>query len=391
MKYFINFLLVITFICNVVFPNSFQTLSIALLVLVNIFIIITYKIFNSKIYSYWFFLSIIFILYIYISAISSNHKIELIFKYCISPILWINIFMYVFKFIKTEIFVKWGVLFFLIANLSVIFLYILTTLGYVNLTGFFIETVNINQNTGLGFTLHVYGSLIFYSIALIPILRIVSNPFYKYLLVISLLIAIILSGRTALYLSLALSVLYFAINYKKIKFKPKLILSIIVLIIGLIVTYKFVYNEFFEKDLFEYISETHLEKLSTVGGTERSVQIEQITQAIKSNPLGNGFISLQKTRDLSKPFNYEVLILSTIMRFGVPVFLLLLFSIKDLLNFFNKKNNSDISNVFFLGFVGIIIASFTNPYLESFCFQWMFFGPIVYFNLKNESNIFNKI
>jgi hypothetical protein len=36
------------------------------------------------------------------------------------------------------------------------------SLGYVSFVKYFIIAPNIDQNTGLGFTLHVYGSLIFF-------------------------------------------------------------------------------------------------------------------------------------------------------------------------------------------------------------------------------------
>jgi hypothetical protein len=67
------------------------------------------------------------------------------------------------------------------------------------------------------------------------------------------------------------------------------------------------------------------------------------------------------------------------MRFG---FISVLFIILSLLNFGYIIKNKLLIKVqtidfFCFGFFAIIISSFTNPYLESFCFQWMFFGPVV--------------
>jgi hypothetical protein len=65
------------------------------------------------------------------------------------------------------------------------------------------------------------------------------------------------------------------------------------------------------------------------------------------------------------------------MRFG---FISVLFIILSLYKFGYIIKNKLLIKVqtidFFFGFFAIIISSFTNPYLESFCFQWIF-GPVV--------------
>jgi hypothetical protein len=73
------------------------------------------------------------------------------------------------------------------------------SLGYVSFVKYFIIAPNIDQNTGLGFTLHVYGSLIF-----LPLQSFLHYFFIKWIvenyLRFSFIIAAVLSGRTALIL-----------------------------------------------------------------------------------------------------------------------------------------------------------------------------------------------
>lgn len=381
----INLLIILTLILNIVFPNSFQLISISILFLINLLIAIKNKRFNlSFLHFKWGVFSLIFCLFILFSSISFQDKIELFFKYAISPFLWINLFVFIFKKYNRKIILNWIIIIFLISNFSVIIFYILSVSGYGNLIKPFMENARVNTNTGLGFTLHIYGSLIFFSIAFIPIFNLMRNYFLKYVLFISLLLVIVISGRTALYLSLFLSIFYFLFNYKYIKISPKAILSGIVLLLLIIILYNFLFLDYFKINLYNYILETHLNKIETGGGTERSIQVNQILSAIKDNPFGNGFITLQKIRDYKKTYNYEVLILSTIMRFGIPIFIIILLSLKDIFKYFNRKFEDNFSDIYILGFIGIIITSFTNPYLESFSFQWMFFAPLVYFNLKKQ-------
>jgi membrane protein implicated in regulation of membrane protease activity len=74
------------------------------------------------------------------------------------------------------------------------------SLGYVSFVKYFIIAPNIDQNTGLGFTLHVYGSLIFFAAAIIPSLFFIKNGLLRIIYVFSFIIAAVLSGRTALIL-----------------------------------------------------------------------------------------------------------------------------------------------------------------------------------------------
>lgn len=394
MKYALSILLGVTFFINIVFPNAFQIFSVGLLILCNLFIAFSKHGFGSvnlKLRLIWFILSILFSAYILVSDITGNDKLELFIRYIISPYLWINICNYTFKNYNSKKLLHSIFNLFIISSASVIILYVLTSMGYENITSLFISTVNINQSSGLGFTLHVYGSMIFFSTAMFPILIISKKSvILKMILFFLLVISIILSGRTALYLSLFMSCMTFIVKYRKnYTINSKNIFFIICSLFIIYLLFVNFYQRFFDVNLFTYFEETHLAKIEEGGGSERSQQWAEITQAFYNNPIGNGFISLNIIRDIERPYNFEMLIVITLMRFGIFVSLLILFSLKDILKYGRKFLGSKnyFADIMFLGFFGIIIASFTNPYLESLSFQWMFFGPLIYFFNYHESNI----
>jgi len=108
-------------------------------------------------------------------------------------------------------------------------------------------------------------------------------------------------------------------------------------------------------------------------------------EKIINNPWGIGFGNIGLERNAQRDFKYEVLILATLMRFGIFFFTIIVSSFypiyKEIINF--RKLN-DYKKFYLVGFFSIIAFSFTNPYLESFDFQWMFFCPLVF--LSDFSN-----
>lgn len=380
MKKVLNFLLIIIAFLVIVIPNAFQLTSIVLMAVASFLIFITTKrLYDISIVFFWAVLSIIFTGYILISEIAANDTLELIFKYVISPFLWITIISYVRKEFDYEFLIKKLIIFAFIGNLSVLVLYIAMSMGLVSLVQIFIDNPNIDQGTGLGFTLHVYGSLIFFAISVAPSMTYIKKMSHKVIYLFSFFVAAILSGRTALVLFVFVGLFVFFFYFKKLKINPTTIFmtAFFLLIVGGFTMQK--YSENFDVGFVDYISNLHFSKIKESGGNERSIQTQQIIEKINEYPLGIGFIKLEIIRDYEKTYNYEVLILSTLMRFGFITFVLILFSLS---NFFTgilrwRSYKVQVRDFFALGFMAIIISSFTNPYLESFCFQWMFFMPLI--------------
>jgi hypothetical protein len=400
LKNTLNLLLVIFAFLAIVIPNSFQLITVAIFTLLFILILFSRgKFIDIELVITWLILSLIFTGYIFLSPINNANKLELLFKYVISPIFWITIFCYIRNNYSLDYIIKKLLIIAFISNLSVFFFYAMMSLGYVSFMEYFIIEPNIDQNTGLGFTLHVYGSLIFFASSIIPSLFFIKNGLSRIIYVVSFIIAAVLSGRTALILFVCLGLASILLYWKKIKFNPaRILMSVfIIIILGNFIFSKFSF--YFDIDIIKFLTEVHLDKIRDGGGGERSEQTKQILNQIYKNPVGSGFINLTIIRNELKTYRYEVLILSTVMRFG---FISVLFIILSLFNIFGYiiKNKLLIKfqtiDFFVFGFFAIIISSFTNPYLESFCFQWMFFGPVVLLKEKiictiNESLYKNTV
>lgn len=365
----------------IVIPNSFQLFTISIFTLLFVFIFFsTKKVYDVFLILNWLVLSFLFLGYILISPIENSNKVELVFKYIISPIFWITIFCYIRKNFTLEFIIKKLIIFGFVCNLSVLVLYIIMSLGYISLIKYLIIAPNVDSSSGLGFILHVYGSLVFFGITMMPSILFIKNIFYRIVYVFLFLVAAILSGRTALilFVVLGLSLFFFYINRFKFNAKTLVIMSAISLLLGQIAYVE--YTKYFDTNLMGYLKDHHLNKIKESGGDERSIQTRQILDKFYKDPLGSGFVTLDIVRNEMKTFNYEVLILAVLMRFGIVTFLIIIFSI--IINFYHlflKRwyNRREERDFFVLGFLAILIVSFTNPYLESFCFQWMFFGPLV--------------
>lgn len=383
MKTFINLLLMMLGILVMVFPNSFLAPTIALMLLSTAAIVLRGKInYNYKILLFWFILSSIFTVYMLGNTKFIDFFPELFYKYCISPLCWIIIATYLKSTFEQEKIVKLLITASFFSLISVIVLYFLMSIGYISIVKIFVANPNIDTNK-LGFTLHVYGILIFFAINFKNVLQL----FPKYLVIIYTLLFIIvifLSGRTALIMNFVLGLLYFFIfNFFNIK-KSVVISMILMVFLSIVLVYNYkIVEDYFSVDLSSYI-ERNLDKIKESGGEERSQQSKEIAEAIIEYPYGTGFEEVHIIRDYAKRFNYEVLILATIMRFGIFTFIIILASLISLIgsnvrNLFKDK----LENFWMLGLIAILLSSFTNPYLEAIAFQWMFFLPIIFMSKNN--------
>ena len=125
------------------------------------------------------------------------------------------------------------------------------------------------------------------------------------------------------------------------------------------------------------------DKLASGGGVLRSEQFYALLKGINDSfgfGVGHG-VGVSYLRDNNFPWRYELVWMATILRvgfFGSLIYLMLfLIYIKKFL-IYRKKNNISAFDLFiFSGFVAAFVASNTNPYIESFAFQWMYVFPVV--------------
>ncbi len=389
MKVIIKALLVLFSLLVVVVPNSFQTLSIALFVMLYLCIhFYTAQLYDVYLILFWFIISMLFLGFILISPIALYFKAELIFKYIVSPLFWISIFSYIRKYYSINLIIVWLIKLSFLGSLSVLILYVIMSLGYVDFIKYFIKSPNIDSNSGFGFTLHVYGSLAFFSLAMMPSMFYIKSNVLKVLYIFILVLAAILSGRTALLLTVALGLGLFVFYLSRFSFdyRKLLIVGATSVVLSLLAYEQYLEN--FDVSIIEVFRNDHIDKIRESGGEQRVSQSELILSQFYKNPLGNGFVTLAILRNDIKSFQYEVLITAILMRFGIITFLVICISILTNFSYLlirRRLINKNKRDFLLLGFMAIILLSFTNPYLESFCFQWMFIGPIV---LMKEKTVY---
>ena len=392
-KRFINFLLFILASFVLIIPNSFQIITAGLLTVVNLFIFLEYKkiIANGYFVFCWILLSSVFIFFIIISGIIPQFKFELILKYVFFPFLWLNIFTYIKQNFKLESFTKILFHFSFVSLFVVIILYVLMLNGY-NYVQYFFDDPNINSDYYLGFTLDVYGNLIFFAAGFFILPDIYKTKIVAFLYIIVFILVVFISARTALMVSFAIGFLFlfFRELYRK-KYSTPLIY--LLLLIAFIFALGYYTEKNLNYNLYDYLQKGSIGKLKGLGGEDRTSQTTIMMDRILENPWGIGFGNIGIERNAEKSFKYEVLILATVLRFGILGFTLIGMSLSPVLKGTIRFFKLSMYKKFYLaGFFAIIVFSFTNPYLESFDFQWMFFCPLVFLSdFSNETFRWRKM
>lgn len=330
--------------------------------------------------------------------------------YIISPLLWMIVAAAMFNVFGEQKIVKWlavagaaGV-----ATVAIFFYLFLT--GGPEAVAFFKEDANVNVEEGYAAaTMLVYGSMIFLCAAFFAAPSTIPKPVPRILLLFALTAAAITSGRSALILSIpigiGLGVLFPSSSRKLLKSNGRtkkrslvdivssspLLCAAIAAVAMLVIATAYGINVLMiVADLFEEISEG--------GGSARSEQFVALLKgAYENNGLGSGHgIGLPDlVRNDFFPWRYEMVWVATIFRVGVigaliyaAPFVIYIFAF---LKFRRAFGRSDIDLFFFAGFVASFLASNTNPYIESFGFQWMFIFPMVGLSVKYQKYRKEKI
>lgn len=379
MRVFVNLLLFILGFFVLIAPNSFQLTTAALLLLINALLLVIYKkpLINSYFIFWWIFLSAVFGFFISISDIKWEYKSELTLKYVLFPILWLNIFSYIKACLPLVRFTKFLFGFSFFSLFLVIFLYFSLLNGY-NFAQYFIQYPGVDSQFLLGFRLHVYGNLIFFATGIFLLSNIYNNKIIEYLYILLFIIVALISGRSALVLSLAIGFLILLIRYLYNR-QYRIIFIYLLFSLAIFFIVAFSIKSFLNYDFSEFLQAGTFKKLQELGGEERTSQSTIMFNQILSHPWGIGFNNIGLERNWEKTFEYEVLIVATILRFGVIGFIIILISLFSIArNIISFSELSIYKRFYLIGFFSIITFSFTNPYLESFSFQWMFFGPLVF-------------
>jgi hypothetical protein len=167
-----------------------------------------------------------------------------------------------------------------------------------------------------------------------------------------------------------------------------LMLTILILAVGALYYFVTVVSNV---DL-SYTFETVFSKIGDGGGEERRDQWVALLDGISQNSgLGAGHgIGVSLVRSEQFPWKYELFPVAMVYRVGIVGFSLLvapyLIYMVRFLGATFRREVSKIESFMFAGFLGMFVASATNPYPESFIFQWMLIGPMVLFEERRRNN-----
>jgi hypothetical protein len=399
-----SFQLVILFFLVAVVPNSLGvTSAITMLVgctLATHFIIWTQAL--REVIALYLLSALVTIIYMMIGFSNWASTVALaqtFIIYVCSPLIWIVILAGMLEVVSERKLISWAIVLTFLGIISVgIFFYLFLNYGESSVL-FFIKEPNVNLTDGFSAaTLHVYGSLIFFTGAFFATPLIVKDYITRYILLGSLAVCAATSGRSALIISLFLGMIIGFI------FRPKLVATDAVQELGetnnkfpllrvLAVAGIFSLIVITLSDIDPtVITRNFIDKLLSGGGSERTEQAEALMASIwNSSGMGMGHgVEVSYLRSDEFPWRYELIWLATLHRVGILGFIIYgLPFMLCALNFFHKWRQSTITetDVFvFSGFISALVASATNPYIEAFSFQWMYILPIVYFLVGQTIN-----
>ena len=420
MKIFDKISVFFLFLLCIVFPYQFYSLKIPLLLYV--LLRISFKILITKraeitlsviiLFAIYIFIGLFFILY----GISSGNAYPGSFKYVfalyvIFPVIYFILILGTPKkkeYIHfAEKIMSFG---FILSSLVMITAYFNKRYGYFGFLHFIFDDMIVDL-TGNVVKIRYHGisSLLF----LFPyffsefILNVKGKSFKQILIRIFILalsvIAVSLSGRRALLVIFVLSiVITFIFKFLFTKFNRRikkniLIFISVIFIATLPLLFKVNYVKLYKSinSIAEYAFNLDKNKDSEESDNERVKQIKQFVKEIQERPVlgyGHGASLDNVVRSKEKPWRYEMSFFDIVFHTGILGFILyitgplwILFSLLKIAS--EDKNKMPVALAMFTGFLSVLIAFFTNPYLNAFDIQWVIYLPlfaVLVFNNKKD-------
>lgn len=370
-----------------VFPNAFRPIKYVLVVVITFYIYNTFKEIFYKKYNIFLFLGLsLSIFYIAFGHLFATQPYISLFQciavYIAFPVFWMYFSDYILLKYSPEYVVKFITISGLVGCGTIYIAIWLLDNGYVGIMEHIIDNPKA-AITGKGtreVRLNVYGTLLFFIPAVL-------SSFKRYSLVTKIIfffiifISTINSGRSILLVSVFLGVFAYLIvlrNGLKI---------IIALIVGFFAI-NFLISQFDIPILA--ILDIFQDKLDGKGGEDNYIREYQFWMFLDGIEdyyyiFGHGHgVGIELIRNPRYNWrSYELLIMATIYRVGVIGFLIyalpFIYCIKEYFNLFRKKMNNYLDDFFVFGVIGVIVGVFTNPYIEAFDFQFLYFVSFCYF------------
>lgn len=390
-------LLIVLFLLVSVVPNSLNTeagVALSVTFMLSVYFIALSK--SLKKLINLFFLSVVVTIFYMLLGASNDAPFIAIIQtsiiYIVTPFFWIVIVAVMFNFFTLKTLIYWAKILTILSVISVaVFFYLFLNYGEESVL-FFIKEPNINLQDGFSAaTLHVYGSLIFFSGAFFSAPQIIKNYAVRYTLLASLAICGLTSGRSALIIAMFIGIFIGIIhgeygNIKNIKIASSWTTKMFSLFgIFLVGSIFYFYITTISEINFLVIIDNFIEKLLSGGGSERSEQAEALAHSVRSSfGLGAGHgVGVSSLRSEEFPWRYELIWLATLHRVGILGFIVyaipFVFCASKFIADWRRNSISETDLFVFSGFLSALVASATNPYIEAFSFQWMYIVPLVYF------------
>ena len=288
-------LLIVLFLLVSVVPNSLNTeagVALSVTFMLSVYFIALSK--SLKKLINLFFLSVVVTIFYMLLGASNDAPFIAIIQtsiiYIVTPFFWIVIVAVMFNFFTLKTLIYWAKILTILSVISVaVFFYLFLNYGEESVL-FFIKEPNINLQDGFSAaTLHVYGSLIFFSGAFFSAPQIIKNYAVRYTLLASLAICGLTSGRSALIIAMFIGIFIGIIhgeygNIKNIKIASSWTTKMFSLFgIFLVGSIFYFYITTISEINFLVIIDNFIEKLLSGGGSERSEQAEALAHSVRSS------------------------------------------------------------------------------------------------------------
>lgn len=397
-----NILIFISLFIPIVLPNALRVISVPIFVVMGLLaLFFGFRNIGLRALSIYLLFSFVTSFYLVVGFIKTQGEAVpwVVVVYILSPLLWLAIWSNLLKIISMETVVGLLLVYGSLCCATVImFYYIFLNYGSASLEWLIAEP-NIRVEEGkAAATMHVYGSLVFITAAFFSSPNVIKNVWIRNYFLIFLALSALISGRSALLLAIFVGLMIGFISFggsrlKKIfRFSGYMVLTLPVIIMFS----EFVSNNVFsglEVNILNIIGD-FVSKVSAGGGEERGSQFESLLQGLKETWfLGAGHgVSVDVIRNEESPWKYELLGLSTLFHVGIFGFFIYLIPFIFIFSCYGRIGKLKIRNKYdvfvFSGFIAILVASMTNPYLESIDFQWMVLFPCVYFYKRASMFLF---
>lgn len=375
-------------------PNSFQIVQLASFVLTAMVCMVAIRrdAWLDRVLLTLFAGAIVTAIYIwvgYAAGAPREASSQTLLVYVAAPFMWAimgtALFQYVGIVRTTQwlIWLTWGA----VASVA-LFFWAFLTFGR-GAVAFLNPDANVNVTGGFAAaSILVYGSLIFLTGALFAQPDLIRGRVSRILLPGLVFLAALTSGRSALILSVPIGYGVGALLRSRLGAKGdgvsqrSILLPTMLIGIGAAIVIAII--DFFVDtiDLWTIV-ERFWEELTSGGGSDRTEQSVALWEGFLDSwgvGVGHG-IGVPYLRNALFPWRYEVLPLATLLRVGVlgaivycSTFLLYGAGV------WRRVVERDLApeDIYMVGgFIPALLAIATNPYIESFVFQWMYFVPVM--------------